>query len=161
MMLAQEASNGTFSPPWADNEGWKWLSDGDDLDSQMIDTDKTSNIFTSHGDHESSFVRKHVKFARDFLGTRFGQDAMAGCLPTSGSRNIEVRKAALTDTFTGLHLLHEEQKLDTMMADSVRCGISSLTPILGQIAKWLGWASWQQHYENEDSSLVGIEYDSG
>jgi anaphase-promoting complex subunit 1 len=86
---------------------------------------------------------------------------MTGCLPTSGSRNIEVRKAALMDTFIGLHLLHEEQKLDTMMADSVRSGISSLTPILGQIAKWLEWRSWQQHYENEDSSLLDTEYDAG
>jgi anaphase-promoting complex subunit 1 len=161
MMLAQEASNGTLSPSWADNSGWKWLSDGDESGSQMMDTDKTTNIFTLHGNHESSFVHKHVKFARDFMGTRFGQDAMTGCLPTSGSRNIEVRKAALMDTFIGLHLLHEEQKLDTMMADSVRSGISSLTPILGQIAKWLEWRSWQQHYENEDSSLLDTEYDAG
>jgi anaphase-promoting complex subunit 1 len=161
MMLAQEASNGTLSPSWADNSGWKWLSDGDESGSQMMDTDKTTNIFTLHGNHESSFVHKHVKFARDFMGTRFGQDAMTGCLPTSGSRNIEVRKAALMDTFIGLHLLHEEQKLDTMMADSVRSGISSLTPILGQIAKWLEWPSWQHHYENEDSSLLDTEYDAG
>jgi len=47
------------------------------------------------------------------------------------------------------------------MADSVRSGISSLTPILGQIAKWLEWPSWQQHYENEDSSLLDTEYDAG
>lgn len=157
-MLAEEASHGNPLPSWASNKGWNWLTD-DDKASHV--SDPLIQVFTASRNDKLPFVRRHVKLARDFASSKLGFDSMASCLPTAGNRSLEVRKAALTDVFIGLHLLHEEQKLDTMMADSFSMGLPSLAPILAQIARWLRWDSWIQYYEVDESSLLYVDYDSG
>ena len=74
---------------------------------------------------------------------------------------MENRKAALVDIFICLHLLREEQRLDTTAAESLSTGVANLSPVLAQIARWLGWDSWIQHYEFEEASLVDTDYDTG
>ena len=74
---------------------------------------------------------------------------------------MESRKAALVDTFICLHLLREEQRLDTTAAETFSTGGANLSSILSQIARWLGWESWVQHYEFEDASLLDMDYDTG
>jgi anaphase-promoting complex subunit 1 len=161
-MQAQEASNGNPLPPWADNRGWKWLSEQDGLDYGMTrDLDMHSPTLLSSTGAKDTFVRTHAKLARDFISSTLGQSVVSGCLPTSTNRNLESRRTALADTFIGLHLLREEQKLDTTMADSVTIGVASLTPILAQIARWLGWATWVQNYDVEEASLLHVDYDTG
>jgi anaphase-promoting complex subunit 1 len=157
MMLAQETSNGNPSAPWVDNAGWKWLTEEEE---EANDSQAHSPVFMSQGSGEQSFIRHHVKFARDFSNSRLGHDSISKCLPTAGSRSIETRKAALSDTIVALHLLREEQKLDTMMSDSFSTGVASLTPILAQMTRWLGWTSWVQAYEVEEASLPDAEYDT-
>ena len=161
-MQSQEASNGNPSPSWADNRGWKWLSEQDGLDSGMIKGGELhSPTFLSRIGEKDSFMRAHAKLARDFVRSTLGQPVVFSCLPTSANRNLESRKAALADTFIGLHLLREEQKLDTTMADSVTIGIASLNPILAQIARWLGWTSWVESYDLEEAALLDVDYDTG
>ena len=159
LMLEQEAINGNPLPSWVDNSGWAWLAD-DDADMNDIDSERTP-LFAAKNNDIGSFIRRHVKLARDFSGTQFGQNAIFGCLPTSGERSIENRKAALVDTFICLHLLREEQRLDTTAAESFSAGVADLSPILSQIARWLGWDSWIQHYEFEDASSIDLDYDTG
>jgi anaphase-promoting complex subunit 1 len=159
IMLEQEAFNGNPFPSWVGNSGWTWLADDDaglnDSDSEPV------SLFAAKNSDRGSFIRRHVKLARDFAGTQFGQNAISGCLPTSGERSIETRKAALVDIFICLHLLREEERLDTTAAESFSTGVANLSPVLGQIARWLGWDSWIQHYEFEEASLIDTDYDTG
>ncbi|CZT42602.1 related to bimE protein [Rhynchosporium secalis] len=158
LMQAEEASHGNPSPSWASNTGWNWLIE----DGEFIPrgSESSASMIMPTGSKELPFIRRHVDLARKFAGTKFGSESMFGSLPTSGNRSIEVRKAALTDIFIALHLLNEEQKLDTMMADSFSTGLSSLAPILAQIARWLRWDSWMQYYEVEEASLLNVDYDT-
>jgi len=159
VMQEQEASNGNPLPSWVNNSGWKWLTDND---TGLQDKDSESpSLFLSNGSDRGSFVRKHVKLAREFASTKFGQNAISSCLPTSGDRGIESRKAALIDTFICLHLFREEQRLDTTAADSCSTGVASLSPVLAQVATWLGWQNWVRHYKFEDASLLDMDYDNG
>jgi len=156
MMQAQETSNGNPSASWAENAGWKWLTE----EEEANDSQAHSPVFMSQGSGEQSFIRHHVKLAHDFSNSRLGHDSISKCLPTAGGRSIETRKAALSDTIVALHLLLEEQKLDTMISDSFSTGVASLTPILAQMTRWVGWASWVQAYEVEEASLPDAEYDT-
>ncbi|KAI6715342.1 hypothetical protein JHW43_002084 [Diplocarpon mali] len=155
-MQAKEAPFGNPVPSWGGSTGWKWLTE----DDNMLFQTSGSVAPTSTTGENLSFVRRHVKFARDFAGSKFGFEAMSSCLPTLGNRNLDVRKAALTDVYISLHLLYEEQKLDTMTVDSFSVGLASLAPILSQLARWLGWDSWIQHYEFEEAALCYVDYDS-
>ncbi|KAL2072126.1 hypothetical protein VTL71DRAFT_11469 [Oculimacula yallundae] len=157
LMQAEEASHGNPSPAWASNTGWKWLMEDDEVMSQGSESSKS--IFTPTSSEELPFIRRHVELTRKFAGTTFGSESIFGSLPTSGNRSLEVRKAALTDVFIAIHLLNEEQKLDTMMVDSFSTGQASLAPILAQIARWLQWDTWMQYYEVEEASLTNVDYD--
>ncbi|KAL5323485.1 hypothetical protein ACEPPN_008022 [Leptodophora sp. 'Broadleaf-Isolate-01'] len=158
LMQAEEASHGNPSPSWASNTGWKWLVEDDEMMSQG--SESLSSIFIPSTSEALPFVRKHVELARKFAGTKFGFDSIFGSLPTSGNRSLDLRKAALTDVFIALHLLNEEQKLDTMMVDAFSKGLASLAPVLAQVARWLGWDSWMQYYEVEEASLLTVDYDA-
>ncbi|KAJ5046374.1 uncharacterized protein L3040_003618 [Drepanopeziza brunnea f. sp. 'multigermtubi'] len=159
LMQAEEASHGNPVPSWGSNTGWKWLTEDDDMLLQIPAS--PASVFTpTNSNNHLPFVRRHVKLAREFVRTKLGFDSISNCLPTSGNTSLEVRKAAFTDVFIGLHLLYEEQKLDTMMADSFSTGGSSVAPILAQIARWLGWDSWIQHYDLDEALLLYVDYDS-
>ncbi|KAK0106409.1 Anaphase-promoting complex subunit 1 [Cadophora gregata f. sp. sojae] len=158
LMQADEASLGNPLPSWVSNTGWKWLTEDDGMISQI--SESQTSIFAPTNSNSLPFIRRHVELARNFATTKFGHDSMFGSLPTSGNRSIDSRKSALADVFIALHLLHEEQKLDTMMADSFSTGLPSLAPIIAQIGRWLGWDSWIQHYEVDDASLLSVEYNS-
>lgn len=156
MMQAQEASNGTPIPAWASNRGWKWLTEGGP--SGLVKD--SLPIFTASHEGKGSFIQEHVKLALSFSHTTYGQSALSECLPTSGKGGPTSQKEALVDIFVGLHLLHEEYKLDTMTSDSLSSGVVSLTPVLAQIARWLRWESWVAVYDVEDTSLLEADYDS-
>ena len=160
IMLEQETFNGNPLPSWADNAGWNWLADHDDGDGGSGDSEPLS-LFGTKNSERGSFIKRHVKLAREFAGTQFGQNAISSCLPTSGERSIESRKAALVDIFICLHLMREEQRLDTTTAESLSTGVANLSPILAQVARWIGWDSWIQHYEFEEASLIDTDYDTG
>ncbi|PQE20624.1 anaphase-promoting complex subunit 1 protein [Rutstroemia sp. NJR-2017a BBW] len=157
-MLSHIASNGNPIPPWANNGGWKWLLEQDEAD---IFLPSDSDILSMTDGDKKSFVKRHVGFARDFLNCKLGQDVASGFLPSSSNKSIDMRQAALIDTLAALHLLHEEEKLDTMASDSFNTGAPSLTPVLAQIVRWLGWESWIEYYETEEATIVDAQYDNG
>ncbi|TAQ89839.1 hypothetical protein B7494_g1825 [Chlorociboria aeruginascens] len=160
-MHMQEASNGNPSPPWAENGGWKWLTDMNRVENSGI-----THVFPVSSAEGESFLRQHLNLSRRFMHSTLGQSttvgstAQTGCLPTAGNKNVDTRKAALVDALLGLHLLREEQKLDTMTADSFAMGVADLTPILAQIFRWLRWNSWIEVYDLEEVSLTESDYDS-
>lgn len=160
LMLSQETSNGNPSPSWAENRGWTWLNDEDDKLSLTNDSNPSSLIFMQDFSKNRTFLRKHVIHARAFVSSTLGQSSIPGTLPAAGNGNPESRKTALVDIIIGLHLLYEEQKLDTTMADSFSTGALSLSPVLSQIARWLGWANWVNIYDVEDASLLDLDYDA-
>ncbi|KAM3086397.1 Anaphase-promoting complex subunit 1 [Clarireedia jacksonii] len=157
-MLSHIASNGNPIPPWGNTGGWKWLMEQDEAD---IFLPSDSDMLSLADGDKKSFVKKHVGFARDFLNCKLGQDVASGFLPSSSNKSIDMRQAALIDTLAALHLLHEEEKLDTMASDSFNTGVPSLTPVLAQIVRWLGWESWIEYYETEEAALVDAQYDNG
>ena len=156
-MQSQEAWNGNPAPPWFSNNGWKWLAE-QGLDSW---TNKDPESPTSPGlpidDDKGGFIQKHVKFARLFI-SNVDQSLISACFPSSASRNSETRVSALVDVFVGLHLLREEQRLDIMTSDFFSSGLPSLSPILAQIARWLGWRTWVNAYDVEEVSMFSVDY---
>lgn len=160
IMFKQETSNGNPLPSWAESSAWKWLEEENDLIPRSKNKDSAS-LFTSQVRDNTSFLRAHVKLAKDFANTHFGYEAISGCLPSCGDRPFEARVSALADIFIGLHLLHEEEKLNTMASDSFVSGVSTLTPILAQMATWLGWKNWIEAYEVEEASLIDVVYETG
>lgn len=158
MMMTQEASNGAPCPSWSGNRGWKWLSNNDHA-AGIKHSEISSAVFTASREGKGSFIQEYIKLARDFADTISGQTVLSECLPSSGN-DSERQNAALVDIFVGLHLLHEEQRLNTMTADSLSSGIVSLTPILAQIARWFGWDSWVAAYDVEDAALLEMDYDT-
>jgi anaphase-promoting complex subunit 1 len=158
-MQNQETSNGNPCPPWAQNRGWKWIGE-EESDALANDEDSQTTIFTTDATGTSNFIQEHSNLTREFLASTSGQAVLSGCLPTSKNRDSEIRESALVDIFVALHLLREEQKLDTMTSDSFSTGAASLTSVLAQIARWLGWESWIHVYDLEEASAQSINYDS-
>jgi hypothetical protein len=60
-----------------------------------------------------------------------------------------------------LHLLREEMKLDVLSAESTRGYEQCLTPVLAQLAFWLGDADWAQYYMQEDDDMEFCQFDQG
>ena len=163
IMQRHETWNGNPCPSWAENRGWKWLGDDEEKSHDLSNKPNLglqSPIFAAGAVDHDNFVQEHVKYARDFVTSALGQGVSAGCLPTTGNKGLQSRTAALTDTFVALHLLREEEKLDTMTSDSFTTGVASLTPILSQLARWLGWTNWISIYDVEEASALDIVYDT-
>lgn len=161
IMQSQETSNGNPSPSWAENQGWKWLTEEESQDSgSKYDLKLPVPTSIPLSSERGTFLRKHVTFAREFVSSTLGQSSLPGTLPTSGNGSPESRKAALVDIVIGLHLLHEERKLDTTIVDSFSTGAVSLAPVLGQITRWLGWTNWVNMYDIQEASMLSVDYDS-
>jgi anaphase-promoting complex subunit 1 len=162
-MLSQETIWGGPQPPWMMNSGWTWLVDkeGIELETSRKDVNFILKDPGEVGDREKP-LRYHVKLAREFINSSLGQAALgsSGYMPTAGSRSLESRSKAFADIMAGLHLLREEQKLDVTSADSLDTGVASLTPILAQMCRWLGWAKWVAAYDVEDASISGVAFES-
>ena len=157
-MLSHLAPYGSRMPPWLDNGGWKWLLDEQE-DSEVFSTAESDRFFTTND--KETFIKRHVNLAKTFYHSKLGQEAVTGYLPSATNKSLEIRQAALIDILAALHLLREERKLHTMTADSLSTGVPTLTPILAQIVRWLGWDSWIEFYETEEASLVDTPYDTG
>ncbi|KAH8687123.1 hypothetical protein BGZ60DRAFT_558446 [Tricladium varicosporioides] len=158
-MKSQESFNGNPMPAWADNSAWKWLAEDENTNFGK-DSDPISPLFSAEGRDETDFLQRHVKLTRDFARSTAGHMIISSTLPTSGNRDTGKRKTAIADIIIGLHLLREEQKLDTMIADSFNTGVSSLMPVISQMVKWLCWPTWIGHYDVEEDSLEDLKYDT-
>ncbi|TGO38049.1 hypothetical protein BHYA_0083g00280 [Botrytis hyacinthi] len=156
-MLSRLAPYGNPMPPWLNSGGWKWLLDEQE-ESGVFASSETESLLSTTKDNET-FTKRHVTLAQTFFYSKLGQEAVTGYLPTATNKSLELRQAALIDILTALHLLREERKLNTMTADSFSTGVSTLTPVLTQIVRWLRWESWIDFYKTEEASLVDAPYD--
>ncbi|KAG0647308.1 Anaphase-promoting complex subunit 1 [Hyphodiscus hymeniophilus] len=161
IMQDQETSKGNPFPSWSGNRGWQWLGDeeGHDLGIKN-DRDSQASIFKPSSYERGTFLQKHVMLAHDFVSSPLGLSSIPGILPTVGNASAESRKAALVDIIIGLHLLHEEQKLDNTMVDSLAKGVVSLAPVLSQIVRWIGWTGWINAYDVEEVSMLALDFDA-
>jgi len=161
IMQALETSNGSRLPAWAENRGWQWLDIDNGADTHTRrNYDDASPIFAVNVSENGSFIKEHIQLTRTFIGTELGHSVISGSFTTlDNSKGSDMRKSAISTVVIGLHLLHEEQKLDTMRCDSLSTGVATLTPILSQLAKWLGWEGWITHYDTEDAALLDEGYD--
>lgn len=162
-MLSQETIFGGPQPLWMINSGWVWVVDKEGID--LGTPKKVINVvqrgFEEIGDREKS-LQYHIKLAREFINSNSGQAALgsSGYMPTARSRSLESRAKAFADIIAGLHLLREEQKLNVTSVDSLETGVASLTPILAQMCRWLGWTKWVAEYDVEDASISEVAFES-
>jgi anaphase-promoting complex subunit 1 len=162
IMQSQETSNGNPSPPWSENRGWQWLSEeGGQGFGPKNDSNSPTPVLMPASSEKKTFLRKHVVLAHEFVSSTLGQSLIPGTLPTAGNASPENRKAALADIVIGLHLLHEEQKLNTTTVDFLCTGAVSLAPVLSQIVRWIEWTHWVDVYDVEEVSMLGVDYDTG
>jgi anaphase-promoting complex subunit 1 len=160
-MLAQETAAGGPQPPWMQSPGWAWLTDKERVDLRTSRKDSIASQPEGRGDGERS-IQHHIRLARAFLSSPLGHAALGptGYLPTAEKWSLNSRQKAVADIVAGLHLLREEQKLDITYVDSMNAGGPSLTPIIGQICRWLGWWKWVEAYAVEDAAMTDTEFET-
>ncbi|KFY33947.1 hypothetical protein V494_07186 [Pseudogymnoascus sp. VKM F-4513 (FW-928)] len=157
-MLHHECTMGNSLPSWALTSGWDWLRKGDN--PILATTPKPLTSPTKTLADENNFLQKHINIAQDYLNTALGDAAVGadGYLPTAQSQSPDLRKEALTQIISGLHLLHEEHKLNIATVDSLTTGNASLAPILSQMCRWIGWNDWADSYDIEDAVAEGVAF---
>ena len=132
-----------IEPRWMESASWGWTKGTQSL----VETSTAGNdqpISKLSGPRSNSFLIECIQLARDFLQTPSGETAHGpeGYLPTAISRPLELRKTSLATLLVGLHLLREEEKLDTRTGCGSMARLKDLAPVLAQIGHWLGWDSW-------------------
>jgi len=100
---------------------------------------------------------KLARIAQQFAASAIGlsERAKPGWLPEA---------LVLPDILRVLHLCCEEMKLNTMSSEN-SCNVApilstqeqSLTPVMTQIASWLGYTDWVDFYQLEDGQQVYID----
>lgn len=143
-MQSQESCYSNPMAIWARSSAWSWIASEQSNVDEVVNHHNSASSFQASSNKKSRFMREHVDLARRFLSTALGQETAgsAGFIPTSANKGLEVRKAAIADVLVGLHLLREEQRLDTTVVETGCASMPSLTPILAQLGGWLGWESW-------------------
>jgi anaphase-promoting complex subunit 1 len=162
-MLNQETAFGSSQPPWMMNSGWAWVVDQEEINLTRSGSRSAAvEQAMSEAREGAKLSRRHIKLARDFIASNIGQLALgaSGYLPTAASRKFESRQKAICDIMIALHLFREEQKLDVTLVDSLNAGTPTLTPVMAQISKWLGWSKWVDFYEVEDAAIDCSDYES-
>jgi anaphase-promoting complex subunit 1 len=160
-MLDRERTMGNSLPSWALTSGWDWLrKENTPTLTTSPKPPKTPSKASVDGD---TFLQRHVNIAQDYLNTALGDAAIGtdGYLPTAHSQSPDLQKEALTQIIFGLHLLHEEHKLNIATVDSLTTGNASLAPVLSQMCRWIGWNEWADSYDIEDAVAEGIVVNSG
>ena len=72
-----------------------------------------------------------------------------------GNKDPELKKIGLALVLITLHLVREELKMDITMEMAVR----RMTPLLAQLARWLGWRDWIDIYSVEDVEVEDWAFD--
>jgi anaphase-promoting complex subunit 1 len=160
-MLDRECTIGNSLPSWALTSGWDWLRK--ENNPTLTTSPKPPKTLSKGSGDADTFLQRHVNIAQDYLNTALGDAAIGtdGYLPTAHSQSLDLRKEALTQVISGLHLLHEEHKLNIATVDSLTTGNASLAPVLSQMCRWIGWNEWADSYDIEDAVAEGIAVNSG
>ena len=150
----QETPNSAGCPQWMLNRAWQWTMDdeaepGDDAVGPALETPK--------------FIPTHIQYARQYMASVLGDKATgpSGYLPTAIHRSMESRRGSAWDIFMGLHLLLEEQKLNTMTPEYLSPGRADLRVVMCQVARWLKWHDFVSTYELGIQEDIDPRHDAG
>lgn len=159
-MLSYESFLGNPHPAWMLTSGWEWLSE--EHNASAISPRQSVASPSKPFNDENAFIQRHINLAREFMNTTVGEAAIGvdGYLPTATGQPLDMRKSAISQIISGLHLLHEDQKLDITLVDSLTIGNASLAPVLSQMCKWIGWNEWATCYDIEDAAMDSVVFDS-
>lgn len=154
-MLAFETPRSSASPAWMQRGGWRWMLDEAHF-GEMVGPD-------ANQPGEEDFLDRHIRYAREFMASAAGDLLVgeSGYMPTASGRSLETRRSAAWSIIMGLHLLMEEQKLDTLAAESLFPGPADLRVITCQIARWLRWHDFVHQYELGIQVSVDPKHDGG
>ncbi|KAL6245791.1 Anaphase-promoting complex subunit 1 [Rhinocladiella similis] len=130
---------------------WTWLHPKHPAPSATGGRSKSSSkILNSSAFHERSndkkntFIVDAIALAAEYLQSPFGEYAFGpeGYLPTSISKDREQRCNTIPSILVGLHLLHEESKLNVTASARSGKADSNLIMVMAQLGSWLQWKDW-------------------
>lgn len=139
-MNSYEAPNSSTHPVWAEGTAWQWMLEQDDTALTMFHPNSIRE--------DSGFLVSHVKHALSCLSSAYGEKIVV-CLPTAPHNDVPSKTQHARDVFVALHLLLEEQKLDTSSSQTSSPGPVNLRAVLLQVAQWMKWEGWLALYELE------------
>ncbi len=148
-MVDEECGIGLTSPSWTTSPGWRWIGQEPDRSrssAQEQDLSKSSSRITAQAlfeNRRNRFLVQCVSLSREFMQSPIGEQMLGpdGFLPTASNKDRETRRTAVGSVLIALHLVREEQKLDTRSSHSSSDTVQ-LGPILAQLGHWLNWHSW-------------------
>lgn len=91
---------------------------------------------------QEDFLSAHIRLAMSYMSSPRGQHALGeanGHLPTALNRSPQDRSRAAWGIIHALHLLVEEDQLNTMAPEHASPGRANIRAILCQIGRWLRW----------------------
>ncbi|KAH9905946.1 hypothetical protein F4778DRAFT_685792 [Xylariomycetidae sp. FL2044] len=135
-MNAHEVPSSMTHPPWIENKAWQWMMEEED---SSLATFQPSSKGTA-----PDFLTMHTKLALQYMSSEHGEAAygMQGYLPTASHYDEQSRKQHAQDAFMALHVLLEEQKLNTTSPYATCPGQVSLHSVLRHLCLWLKWYEW-------------------
>ncbi|KAJ3574769.1 hypothetical protein NPX13_g4260 [Xylaria arbuscula] len=142
-MCSSQTPGSLTHPSWMETNAWQWM---------MEEHNSSQALFKTGSETEqTNSLKLHAKAACAYMSPHGadGTNILQEYLPTALSLDERTRFNHAQDIFIGLHLLHEEQKLNTTIPKTSSPGIIDLRAILLQIARWMGWSQWVQLYDLE------------
>lgn len=148
-MVDEECGIGITSPPWTTSPGWQWIgqdsdsSGGSALEQNVLMPSSSITAQALFEGRKNRFLLQCVSLSREFMQSPTGEQMLGpdGFLPTASNKDRETRRKAVGSVLIALHLMREEQKLDTRLSHSKSDSIQ-LAPVLAQLGHWLSWQSW-------------------
>ncbi|KAI1280211.1 hypothetical protein F5Y07DRAFT_356258 [Xylaria sp. FL0933] len=142
-MCSSETAGSLTHPSWMETNAWQWMMEQDDsphaiFQPSLEPTDKDSLALQTKAAcaYTSSHRVDGISRPHEYL-------------PTALSVDERTRFNYAQEIFMGLHLLHEEQKLNITVPRTDSPGLIDLRAVLLQIARWMGWSQWVQLYNLE------------
>lgn len=143
---------------------WEWMvEEQEDIGqrkSQQLPSSYTpsQSRFKNFGDssgerRKNTMMLDSISRARKFVASKAGKKLQEHLL--FGSKDPEIKKIGLALLLISLHLVREELKMDITMEMAVR----RMTPLLAQLARWLGWQGWIDAYSVEDVEVDDWAFD--
>ncbi|KAI1429055.1 hypothetical protein F5Y12DRAFT_589923 [Xylaria sp. FL1777] len=142
-MCSSETPGSLTHPSWMETSAWQWM---------MEEGDSPQAVFKPSLDTgDTNSLALQTKAACAYMSSHRldGTSKPHEYLPTASSVDEHTRFNHAQEIFMGLHLLHEEQKLNITIPRTNSPGLVDLRAVLLQIAKWMGWSEWVQLYDLE------------
>lgn len=131
-MLSFAAPNASACPTWMQSKAWRW----------MLDEEAPTVAPSTSTAGQEDFLSAHIRLAVSYMQAPRGQYALGeanGHLPTALNRSPEDRGRAAWGIIHALHLLVEEDQLNTMAPEHATPGRANIRAMLCQIGRWLRW----------------------